>query len=473
MILKYALAIPALIFAGWVVIQLVKRPVIGIAVTLICVILFDHYLMGPDSKFWQPNVYNNFNISTGISKAVFNPPEVMIGLIAVGWLAQATSGKLPGRPLMAISGLGIVWFICILVGCWWGIQQGGNFKIGLWLLRPAFYFLAIAFLTYQIVRNERQVAWFLGITIVCVVIKSIATIWIWKKYRHDHSTEWECYVSHEDTSFCIYVLWLAFGAFFMGSPLRLWITLLISCPPILLATVFNDRRINFVTLVLGCALLFISMPKGAIIRRGLWVAAGALAILCYIGFAIGGPENSLTRPVKGIISGLNSEVEGQNTDSSSQYRKYERYDLIHTIRAYPILGAGLGVEYLQPIPLPDLKFEYYVLIPHNQVLGTHALMGPFAYYILLLFYMSLFCQLLSFHRRLRTNWHRLMALAAAASVGNWLIVGWYDMQLFYFRNSLFMGVIVALPACLMRYQEEQDALLQTLPLEGTLACSKE
>lgn len=451
------LLIPTVVLLGMVCWQFLRRPMLALAILITGTVLFDHYLMGPPGIFARPEFYNNLSITLGIGVLLFNPIEIFLALLGLGWLVRAVSGRLPGRPLLAVSWLALAWLGVVVLAAWWGVQQGGNGKIGLWILRPVVYFLALGFLTYQLVRGPRQVVWLLGAMLGAIAVKAVVTCWMWYGHRYD-VRDWECYVSHEDTSFALYALWIVWAGFLLGISER-WQRLLLWAVPLLLcAVVFNDRRINFFTLVLGLGLVAVSVPWSALVRRGLWLSAGALLFALYVGVSVISPENAVTRPVKGIITGLQSEAKGKNTDSSSEFRKLERYDLHATIRAYPELGAGLGVKYLQPIPLPKLTFEYMVYIPHNQVLMTHAMMGPAAYFILLFFYLVLFGQLLSFYRRLRTPWHRCLALAAAASVMNWMIVGYYDMQLFFFRNSLFVGVVVALPACLMRWQEEQDAI---------------
>ena len=456
--------IPACLAALAMAWQLVRRPLLALGLVIVATTLFDHYLVGPKSPLHVPEFYDNLSVSLGVSALLLNPVEILLAILGLGWLVRAVAGRLPGRPLLAVSWLALAWLGVVLLAIWWGVANGGNGKIGLWILRPTVYFLAMAFLTYQLVRGPRQVLWLLYLLLGAIAVKALATCWLWLAHRHD-TKEWECYVGHEDTSFVLYALWLAWGGFLLGVSGRWMRLLLLAVPLLLCAVVFNDRRINFVTLVLGSALVFAAAPWSAIVRRGLWLGAGAVLVLLYLGVSVVGPENAATRPVKGILTGLQSEVKGEKTDDSSEYRKLERYNLLATIRAFPELGAGLGVKYLQPKELPRLPFEYYVYIPHNQVLGTHALMGPVAYLILLFFYLVLFGQLLNFHRRLREPWHRCLALAGAATVLNWLVVGYYDMQLFFFRNSLFVGVVVALPACLMRWQEEEAALTDHLPAE--------
>ena len=376
--LKWMILVPSLAIAGWLALYLVRRPLLGIFILITCTILFDQFLVAPNSIFFLPEFYNNFSVTLGISQLLFNPQEVIITLVAIGWLIHATSGRLPGRPLMAVSAMGVLWIIMVIISVWWGWMNNGNVKIGLWILRPVFYLLATGFFTYQLVRTERQVAWLVGLILAALLIKSIATVILWQIHHHDEH-DWECYVSHEDTSFCLYAIWLAGGAFLLGAPRRMLIALYTITPALLAAVLFNDRRINFVTLLLGFALILLAMPRSQLTRRGLFLFGGAIGALLYIAVSLMGPRNAITAPVKGIVIGLQSEVENKKTDDSSEYRKLERYDLLHTVRAFPIMGAGLGIRYLQPIELPHLPFEYYVYINHNQMLMTHALMGPVAY----------------------------------------------------------------------------------------------
>ena len=147
-----------------------------------------------------------------------------------------------------------------------------------------------------------------------------------------------------------------------------------------------------------------------------------------------------------------AEIRGENTDPSSWYRKVERYNLNHTIKANPILGTGLGVRYLQLIRLDQLSFGYAVYISHNQVLLVMSATWLIGFLIFNIFFATLMTQLTIYWRVLDVDWQRATALVGLISVMNWIVVGYYDMQLFFFRNSIFMGVVVAVPAALFRYQ---------------------
>jgi hypothetical protein len=265
----------------------------------------------------------------------------------------------------------------------------------------------------------------------------------------------EAYGSHECTSFALFAVWIAIAGFFLPYPKRLQWLLLLAFPVLLLGVVFNERRINIATLVVGTGLLFPLLSPMAIRRRFDWLAIGAVIGAMYITVGWFGPATPVTAPVKGFKEGIQAELLGQQTDMSSWYRKVERYNLRHTVRANPVMGTGLGVPYLQLIPLDKLSFEYAIYISHNQVLLVHSATGSAGYFIFLLFYSCLMAQLTIYWRGLREPWQRAIAVGALLSVINWLLVGYYDMQLFFFRNSMVVGFFVGLPAALYRIQNEQ------------------
>ena len=200
--------IPAVLLLGLACWELFRRPLVTLAILIAGTALFDHYLMGPPGPFARSEFYNNLSLTLGIGALLLNPIEILLALLGLGWLVRAVAGRLPGRPLLAVSWLGLAWLVAVLTGAWWGVEQGGNGKIGLWILRPVVYFLAAGFLTYQLVRGPRQVVWIRGVLWGAVAVKAAVTCWLWYVHRQD-VTEWECYVSHEDTSFVLYALWLA------------------------------------------------------------------------------------------------------------------------------------------------------------------------------------------------------------------------------------------------------------------------
>lgn len=444
----------AALVGGLFLTLLAARPRRALFAFLFGVLIFEHYPMAFSASTVCPEFYNNLNVTTGIGALKLNPIEIILGCVAFGAALAAFRRH-------ADSGAPIVWpriaFAGVLYAAWmvfaaaWGVVRGGDWKVALWIVRPVVYFVLSAALFYQLCRTPKHCAQVAAIILAATVIKSMQII-----VRHNFSGiekgSVEAYGSHEDTSFALWSVWFLINGFYQRGRGRLSLVLWGLLPILLLGVLFNDRRINIATMGLGIMFMVLLQQPRALARRrreiALIVGAGVLYLI--VGWF--GPKNAITAPAKGFKEGIRAEIFGDNTDNSSWYRKVERFNLRQTIRANPILGTGLGRRYLQPIPLDDLGFGYAVYISHNQVLLVHSATGSIGYFIFLSFFTLLVAQLAIYARALREPWQKATAICALMSVMNWLLVGYYDMQLFFFRNSIIVGAFVALPAALFRHQ---------------------
>lgn len=455
-----AFAVIGLVAGTGLVVVCLLRPRWLLMALLFGILMFEHYAMAFPSVTLMPQLYDNFNVTLGIEALKFNPIEVILALIAFGWGLFALTRRSDSLYIQTVSILGAAWGAWVLFSVCWGIVNGGNWKVGLWILRPVVYFLGVSFLSFHLMRSPRHVRDMAIVLAVGILLKSFQIIY--RKLLGGIEGTPEAYGGHEDTGFALWMVWMALAAFFLPLPKRASWSLWIVLPVILLAVVFNDRRINVATMVVGTGLLVLMISARALKSRADWLTAGALAAGLYLVAGWFGPDIGPFKPVKGFKEGIRAELMGENTDASSWYRKVERYNLRHTIRANPILGTGLGVPYLQMIHLDKLTFGYAVYISHNQVLLVHSAMGSVGYFIFLTFFTTLMAQLAIYSKVLKEPWHRAVAICALLSVMNWIVVGYYNMQLFFFRNSIVMGVIIAMPAVLYRWQMEQTAAQSTV-----------
>jgi hypothetical protein len=67
------------------------------------------------------------------------------------------------------------------------------------------------------------------------------------------------------------------------------------------------------------------------------------------------------------------------SDASAMTREIENYDIIFTLKQYPVLGSGYGIPYWEVIPLPPLGYALERYAPHNSILGLWAYAGFFGY----------------------------------------------------------------------------------------------
>lgn len=438
---------------------------------LLAVVLTEQYPMAFSSMTVFPELYNNLNVTLGIGALKVNPLELILALVGIGVLFRWISGRISLR-LRFVHILGLLYGGWMIFAVIWGIVNQGNWKVALWILRPVIYFLGAALFTEMLVETPKQARRYAWMLMLATSFKAAQIA-----YRHLFAGipkgSVEAYGAHECTSFQLWTMWVIIATWFIGKKRDRNHWLWLQVPILAAGIVFNERRINIATLVLGSGLLVLMQSPASLRRRAPEMKLLALGAAFYLIVGWFGPENPITAPVKGIKQGIRAEIYGENTDNSSQYRKIERYNLKHTIRQYPLLGTGLGVRYLQLIPLDDLGFEYAVYISHNQILLVHSATGSIGYFIFLLFYCALVTSLALQWRRLQSPWQRALALAGALSIMNWLLVGYYDMQLFFFRNSIVMGVIVGLPAALERIFEEEQSRLAEAGAEAPMSLCPE
>ena len=143
---------------------------------------------------------------------------------------------------------------------------------------------------------------------------------------------------------------------------------------LLLAILYNDRRIAWVELVGGLALLYVGMSTGrlkASLRRRALVALPLAALYVLVGW---GRPQKVFAPVERLRSALTDE-----TDASNDARALENRGLIITLQSRKLLGSGFGHPFtevsLRYSAGMERVFPSYRYLPHNSLLGLAAFTG--------------------------------------------------------------------------------------------------
>ena len=138
------------------------------------------------------------------------------------------------------------------------------------------------------------------------------------------------------------------------------------------AVLFNQRRLAWVSLGMGGALLFFLLPPGKAKRR----AARAVLtlspiLLIYTAVGWGRPER-IFKPLQSISTVSTAE------DTSTKARNVENLGLIATSNANnPLFGTGWGHPYIEVSNKYSIAkyFPLWRFIPHNSILGLLAYSG--------------------------------------------------------------------------------------------------
>jgi hypothetical protein len=148
-------------------------------------------------------------------------------------------------------------------------------------------------------------------------------------------------------------------------------------PILILGMQWNNRRIVWVELACGM-LIYILVSRASRLKRllayGVLLALPLLVAYVAVGW---NSQSKVFAPIKMYRSVTDGKV-----DSSTLYRDLENFNLLMTMRMYPLTGTGFGQPFLEDVRLPDISvlFKEYRYMPHNSILGLWAFTGPMGFW---------------------------------------------------------------------------------------------
>ncbi|HLY32016.1 MAG TPA: O-antigen ligase family protein, partial [Ktedonobacterales bacterium] len=385
-------------------------------------------------------------------------PERPIGFFLLALLLIVVCIRLAARQRPLYGGRLFYPFIfllgCIALGILHGLTSGGVFRIIVLEVRPFWYLFVSYILAFNIVSQVKHVRNILWITIIGSSFKGVQGVYIVYAYLGGHIEGQNEIMAHEQSFFFIMVL-LLLALFLLHHVNRAQlIAALVGLPCLLIALVANNRRADYVALLLGIGvawvLVIIVKPET---RRRLIVALAICMLLggAYV-LAFRNASGTIAAPARDIVSVFNPSVSDARDLSSNEYRIIEDYDLKYTESQSPLLGYGYGKPFLQPQVLPNVidLDPYYLYVPHNNVLWIWMRLGPLGYAAMWYLFGSAIVLGCLIARRLKNPELQLFAIFAVATLVMEVILAYSDYQFFFYRNMLFigvlMGVLMKLPA---------------------------
>jgi hypothetical protein len=342
-------------------------------------------------------------------------------------------GQVPiPRPLLRMAYLALL-----------STARGGDFRMSLWQLNRVMY-LPLVFLLFQMgLRGPKDLGAMLKVILIAGVYKSLLALYVTLTLvlppdPLTGSTRPAWATSHQD-SILFAVAFVAVLAVLLerAVPRRQlkWFALLL--PVLAAGTWANNRRMAWVQVALVFVTVYlISNPNNVVkrkITRVMYILAPVFALYCAVGWNSG---NAIFKPVHMFRS-----VIDPNTDSSSQWRELENFDIIMTFRMNPIFGTGYGHPYEEVIELPSVEYDLERYAPHNSLLGLWAYCGMIGYATLtLLWVVGVYFALRTYHATKEPAW-RAAALVSFGSVLIYLIQCWGDLGL-----GTWIGIFTVAPA---------------------------
>jgi hypothetical protein len=394
--------------------------------------------------FWNVNtvfqVYLRANVKA-IPLNLFEVLLVIIGVMAAIRNVYFRTVKIEFGRLFPFMAVYLVFCGIAFVN---GVGTGGDFKIALQEVRGQIYFVLAYLMALNIVRRKQQVTGMLWAAAILIGIKG--ALYTFRRYvtLHGMPLPDQGVGSHEEAFLFDCFESLLLTLIVTGTHPRLRIVMLILLPLVIMGNLATNRRAGTAAMVVMIPFLM-AMSYRALPNRRMLI--GALAFL----MASVGPvyyqvfknsDSAIAQPARAIRSQFEPDARDLN---SNIYRDAENYNQLATVKLNPVLGYGYGKPFLHAVAMADISasYEWWDLIPHNQILWVWMRTGTFGFLAFWLMISALIIRCCHVVRAKGADRDaKTAAIFAAQTVAMLIVFGLLDLQLVNFRDLLFTGFLV-------------------------------
>jgi O-antigen ligase len=429
-----ALLVPILVGVTW------WRPAWAFAGLLGIVLVTDQYenvLAGDIEPFLLQMLplFENLRDFTPLSFVYANVVELALLLLAGVWFVRGVQqGSLRLKPIVCPVAWSLA-AVTIVLTFLYGVLTGGDVKAALWEVRAMGYLFILSWLIPQLIERRRDLELVLWVMVIGLGAKAMQGLYRYFVILRMQMDLEDSFLAHEDPVMFIPLFFLLSTLIHYRAAPRLTRALLVTSPIMLLALVLTQRRVAYVTLPLCVAFFVVQVTPGP--RRTFVKLAAPLALLggLYIALFYGSPT-PLGRPIDRALQLFDSD------NTSNAYRVVELENLRTTIRAHP-WGIGFGQPFLVQYDLPKV-WAFWNYIPHNEILWIWVKSGTVGFIIVMYFFARLIAEATWAHRRLRDPLLKALAPIIGLTLINQIVASYYDLQLTFGRNMVYLGTLVGL-----------------------------
>lgn len=451
-----------ILFALGIALLTMRWPVFGLFISLGAAVLIEE---------------GNLNTGTDFTDHLyvfFWPPqwaglaERPIGLLFLFILVVTVLRRLMKReqPLQggALIGPFSLFLLCVILGIVHGLATGGTFKIIVLEVRPLWYLFVMYLLAYNLISNSKQLRAFFWIVIIAAGIKGLQGLYLLIFVLHGSLNGVNELMAHEDSFFFVSLL-LLIVLFCLHYRYRAQLyAALLALVPVLISLVANQRRADYIALLLGLCVVWGLIFTVRPLKRKMLVGIALLMLVfggAYVAAFYNG-QGSLASPARSIVAIFHPSSEDVRDIQSNLYRIVENYDLKYTVQQNPIMGQGFGKEFLTPWPLVDISSidEYYLYIPHNTIYWIWMRLGPIGYLALWFLFGSMIVRGCLIVRNLHNSYLQLVGIYIVAVILMEIVVSFADYQLFFYRNVIYMGLLVGILMKLPIIEQKETPALE-------------
>ncbi len=325
-----------------------------------------------------------------------------------------------------------------------GIRWGGDFMIALWEVRALFYLAVIYLIVPQILSEKREIRILFWIFMFGIMVKGIQGGMRFVELGFT-TGRFDVLTNHEDPVFMITIIVLLLGLIvFKADPVqRRWILFLLI--PYGIGFYVAQRRAAYAALMVSVAAFIVLLPPDKRARFFRYFLPVFTVLMLY-GAAFWNSTHTVATPVQMVKSGFEKpDLETNARDYySNLYREFENYNLAKTAERYPRFGTGFGQRYDQPLPLANIRFPLKDYIPHNQILWVYVKMGSIGFLAFWFFFHSFAARGTQIFMKLKDPYLKAVTAVIIIAVISQMVVSYFDLQLTYYRNMLYLGCLMGL-----------------------------
>lgn len=425
-----------------------QRPHLGPVIIMLSGLLIEQFPLDLVSGSHVMNVplTNSIPIFTGLSSTHLEPADLLFFSTLLVYLLKSRASRThwhPRGPLaMAMAGV----FGCMILGLAIGVAHHGSVRESLQECRPVVYMISAYLITACMIRTRSAIHAMLWALTAAEAFKSVQGVIVWIATRN-FKPEPQNILGHEESMmFTLFLLMVtALWIYGLKSRLRAVSTSLV--PLVLFTDVINDRRVAYLILGAGLAVLGLVAYQALPWRRPLlFKIAGVIALVLaiYLPAFWNDTSGTLGKPATAISSQFGKA--DPRDALSDDYRIQEDANLELNIKAGKLLGLGYGRQIDYSLPMPGLVVGVdasILYIPHNGVLYEMMRLGILGG---VAFWMLLAAGIISGSRLARAPDPQLAAIgaiAAALTVG-WAFMAAEDMGFDFDRVMIVMGCVLGL-----------------------------
>lgn len=339
----------------------------------------------------------------------------------------------------------LMFLACVVIGIIHGLTSGGTLKIVVVEIRPFWYMFVSYILAYNLVTRKIHIQALFWLAIIAAAIKGCQGVYVYLGILQGNLEGHREIMAHEESFFFVGLL-LLITIFCLHSRHKgQLVAAILVTPPVVIALVANQRRTDYVALLIGMGvawlLTFLCKPKARTGLLTILIITGSLmiayiAIFSHVGGALGSPARS-------IVSVFYPNAADA---SSNAYRVIENYDLKTTVKESPVIGWGFGKEFLQPMTLADILEEdpYYLYVPHNTIYWVWMRLGAIGYTALWFLIGSVIVRGMALIRHLSDTYLQMAGIFIISIIVMEVIVAYADYQLFFYRNVIYLGILIGI-----------------------------